>query len=97
MVVDWSSRIKSYSTCNRELKETHPNVSSGAAEIYGASTATLDILALKYITEEARMFLPLPIEFQINNDTCKAFGDDTVVKSRMNTHRCLTGMGANTW
>ena len=83
MVVDWRSTIKSYATCTRELKEAHPDVSSGAAEIYGASTATQDILALKYITEEANMFFPLPIELQIDNDTCKAFGDDTVVKSRM--------------
>ena len=83
MVVDWRSTIKSYATCTRELTEAHPDVSSGAAEIYGASTATQDILALKYITEEANMFFPLPIELQIDNDTCKAFGDDTVVKSRM--------------
>tara|TARA_B100001564_G_scaffold189042_1_gene158679 strand:- start:280 stop:1473 length:1194 start_codon:yes stop_codon:yes gene_type:complete len=83
MVVDWRSTIKSYATCTRELKEAHPDVSSGAAEIYGASTATQDILALKYITEEANMFFPLPIELQIDNDTCKAFADDTVVKSRM--------------
>ena len=83
MVVDWRSTIKSYATCTRELTEAHPDVSSGAAEIYGASTATQDILALKYITEEANMFFPLPIELQIDNETCKAFADDTVVKSRM--------------
>ena len=34
-------------------------------------------------TEEANMFFPLPIELQIDNETCKAFADDTVVKSRM--------------
>ena len=83
MVVDWRSTIKSYATCTRELTEAHPDVSSGAAEIYGASTATQDILALKYITEEANMFFPMPIELQVDNSTCKAFADDTVVKSRM--------------
>lgn len=88
MPVDWKSTVKTYATATREITEAHADVSSGAAEIYGASTATMDILGLRYIAEEAHIPFPRPVELQVDNSTAKAFADDSVLKTKLKHIDC---------
>ena len=88
MPVDWKSTVKTYATASREITEAHADVSSGAAEIYGASTATMDILGLRYIAEEAHIPFPRPVELQVDNSTAKAFADDSVLKTKLKHIDC---------
>ena len=39
-------------TCHSKLKELHPDMSSGAAEIYAASVALTEVMHLACIVEE---------------------------------------------
>ena len=83
MAVDWRSTVTTYGTACKELPEAHADMSSAAAEIYGASTYTMDLLGLRYVAEETQLTVPLPIELQVDNSTCKTFADDSVARSKL--------------
>ena len=65
-------------TCHSKLKELHPDMSSGAAEIYAASVALTEVMHLAYIVEEMGGSMPLPYDLRVNNTTAIAFSKGNV-------------------
>ena len=53
-------------TCHSKLKGLHPDMSSGAAEIYAASVALTEVLHLSYIVEEMGESMELPLQLLVD-------------------------------
>ena len=88
MPVDWKSSVSSIAFANEDIGEAHADMSSGAAEIYGAANATLDGLHLKYVAEEMNLEFPRPIRLQVDNTTVEAFHRGTVQRSKLKHIDC---------
>ena len=70
-------------TCHSKLKELHPDMSSGAAEIYAASVALTEVMHLAYIVEEMGGSMPLPYDLRVDNTTAIAFSKGNVRRSKL--------------
>ena len=69
--------------CHSALDQLHPDVSSGAAEIYAASVALTEVLHLSYIVEEMGDSMGLPLEIKVDNTTAIAFSKGNVRRSKL--------------
>ena len=65
------------------LAELHPDMSSGAAEIYAASVALTEIMHLAYIIEEMGDQVVYPLDLRVDNTTCIAFSKGNVRRSKL--------------
>ena len=70
-------------TCHAQLNELHPDMSSGAAEIYAASVALTEVMHLAYIVEEMGGSMPLPYDLRVDNTTAIAFSKGNVRRSKL--------------
>ena len=70
-------------TCHRSLKELHPDMSSGAAEIYAASVSLTEILHLSYLMEEMGHAMDPPFKIKVDNTAAIAFSEGKVRKSKL--------------
>ena len=70
-------------TCHSKLKGLHPDMSSGAAEIYAASVALTEVLHLPYIVEEMGESMELPLQLLVDNTTAIAFSKGNVRRSKL--------------
>ena len=70
-------------SCHSQCGELHPDMSSGAAEIYAASIALTEILHLSYIVEEMGMAMPAPHCIGVDNTTAIAFSKGNVRRSKL--------------
>ena len=69
--------------CHLDIQGLHPDVSSGAAEIYAASVALNEILHLSYIADEMGMPMELPLQLHVNNSMAIAFSKGRVRRSKL--------------
>ena len=69
--------------CHLDIQGLHPDVSSGAAEIYAASVALNEILHLSYIADEMGMPMELPLQLHVDNSTAIAFSKGRVRRSKL--------------
>ena len=69
--------------CHPDIGDLHPDVSSGAAEIYAASVALNEILHLSYIVEEMGSSMGKPIVLKIDNTAAIAFANGRVRRSKL--------------
>jgi len=86
--VMWASKVSSVAFAHPLIGEAHADISSGAAEVYCAANATMDILHLSYVVDEMGMKLPLPIRLQIDNAAAQAFAGSTVKRTKMKHIDC---------
>ena len=69
--------------CHPDIGDLHPDVSSGAAEIYAASVALNEILHLSYIAEEMGASMDKPLHIKIDNTAAIAFANGRVRRSKL--------------
>ena len=69
--------------CHRDIEDLHPDVSSGAAEIYAASVALNEILHLSYVAEEMGAPMDKPLCIKIDNTAAIAFANGRVRRSKL--------------
>ena len=69
--------------CHRDIGDLHPDVSSGAAEIYAASVALNEILHLSYVAEEMGAPMDKPLCIKIDNTAAIAFANGRVRRSKL--------------
>ena len=77
------ARVMDDPTCHSKLKGLHPDMSSGAAEIYAASVALTEVLHLSYIVEEMGESMELPLQLLVDNTTAIAFSKGNVRRSKL--------------
>ena len=65
-----------------DILDNHADVSSAAAEIYAAGTATMDLLGLSYVASEAGIPFPSVITLQVDNAACEAYANQTRYSGR---------------
>ena len=65
-----------------DIADNHADVSSAAAEIYAAGTATMDLLGLSYVASEAGIPFPNVITLQVDNAACEAYANQTRYSGR---------------
>jgi len=61
-----------------EMLDLHPDVSSGAAEIYAASVALSEVLHLSYVCDEMGDPMSMPLALQVDNAAAVAFAKGRV-------------------
>lgn len=83
MPVDWKSSVSSIAFACEDIGEAHADMSSGAAEIYGAANASMDCLHMRYVAEEMAFEFPKPIVLQVDNFTAQKFHSGTVKRSKL--------------
>ena len=75
----WGSKVSSVAFAHPKIGEAHPDMSSGAAEVYAAGNASFDFLHLSYIASEMAIDFPEPLLMQMDN---KAADGDSSITSR---------------
>ena len=70
-------------TCHSRLKELHPDMSSGAAEIYAASVTLTEVMHLSYLMEEMGHEMTLPYTIRVDNTAAIAFSKGNVRRSKL--------------
>jgi hypothetical protein len=81
--VMWKSSVKSVAFAHPDIGESHPDTSSGAAEVYAAANATFEMLQLSYISEEMGMPIIKPMLLEMDNKTAEVFTNNTAFKTRL--------------
>ena len=76
-------RVMADPVCHPKLSGLHPDMSSGAAEIYAASVALTEVLHLSYIVEEMGDRIAFPLELKVDNTTAIAFSKGNVRRSKL--------------
>jgi hypothetical protein len=61
---------------------------SGAAEVYAAGNATLDIMALSYVVEEMGMNFPMPFTLQMDNEAARIFAANSAQRTKLKHIDC---------
>ena len=85
----WASKASSVTFATPLIGEAHADMSSGAAEVYAAGNATLDILAFSYTAEEQGMDdFPMPFTLQMDNTAAKIFCEGSAQKTKLKHIDC---------
>ena len=74
----WGAPVVAHSA----ISNNHADVSSAAAEIYTAGTATTELLGLSYVASEAGIPFPGAITLQVDNSACEAYANQTRYSGR---------------
>ena len=69
--------------CHPRLKHLHPDMSSGAAEIYAASVALTEVMHLSFLVEEMGGSMPMPFEILVDNTAAIAFSEGNVRRTKL--------------
>ena len=81
--VFWGSKVSSVAFAHPKIGEAHPDLSSGAAETYGAGNATYDCLHLSYASEEMGIKCDTPFDLLMDNTAAEVFAKNSAFKSRL--------------
>ena len=84
----WGSKVSSVAFANKDISESHPDISSGVAEVYAAGNATFEFLHLSYAAEEMGILFPKPFTMQIDNKAALVFSDDSAFKTKLKHIDC---------
>lgn len=79
----WGSKVSSVAFAHPGIGEAHPDISSGAAEVYAAGNATFEFLHLSYTADEMGIPFPKPLLMQIDNKAALAFSDNSAFKTKL--------------
>lgn len=79
----WGSKVSSVAFAHPLIGEAHPDISSGAAEVYAAGNATFEFLHLSYAAEEMGIQFPQPFTLQVDNKAAIAFSDNSALKTKL--------------
>jgi len=79
----WSSKVSSVAFADERIGEAHPDISSGAAEVYAAANSTFDFMHLSHVMEEMHIPFPSPYYLQIDNAAAIAFAKGTAQKTKL--------------
>ena len=79
----WGSKVSSVAFAHPKIGEAHPDMSSGAAEVYAAGNASFDFLHLSYIASEMAIDFPEPLLMQMDNKAAEAFTNKTAFRSKL--------------
>ena len=86
--VKWYSKAKSSCTASHRLDEAHADVSSAAAEIYGAGNATMDIMGFGYMVEEMGLPFTWPVTLEMDNEAARIFTEGGAMKTKLKHIDC---------
>ena len=81
--IDWFSKCTSVAFANKDIGESHADVSVAAGEIYAAGNAACEMLQLSYMAEEIGMSFPKPAILGMDNAAAEAFTNDTVIRTKL--------------
>ena len=87
-IFKWTSKASSVTFATPLIGEAHADMSSGAAEIYAAGNATLEILGQSYVIEEMGIPFPYPFTLQMDNSAAKIFCEGTAQKTKLKHIDC---------
>ena len=79
----WGSKVSSVAFAHPLIGEAHPDISSGAAEVYAAGNATFEFLHLSYTADEMGIPFPQPLILQVDNKAAIAFADNSALKTKL--------------
>ena len=79
----WGSEVSSVAFAHPKIGEAHPDMSSGAAEVYAAVNASFDFLHLSYIASEMAIDFHEPLLMQMANNAAEAFTSKTAFRSNL--------------
>ena len=77
-VYAWGAPVVAHSA----ISNNHADVSSAAAEIYAAGTATMDLRGLSYVASDAGIPFPGVITLQVDSTACEAYANQTRYSGR---------------
>ena len=86
--VSWASKATSGTFATDKVGEAHADMSSGAAEVYAAGNATLDIMALSYVVEEMGMNFPMPFKLEMDNEAARIFAANSAQRTKLKHIDC---------
>ena len=86
--VSWASKATSVTFATDKIGEAHADMSSGAAEVYAAGNATLDIMALSYVVEEMGMNFPMPFKLEMDNEAARIFAANSAQRTKLKHIDC---------
>ena len=68
---------------SERIGEAHADISSTPVELYGAGNATMEIMGISYIAEEAGIAFDFPFTLELDNQAAIIFCDGTASKTRL--------------
>ena len=86
--VFWSSKVSSVASADGDIGESHPDTSSGAAEVYAAGNCTYDFLYLAHVASEMNLDFPRPFKIRMDNAAAECFAKGTAFKSKLKHIDC---------
>jgi hypothetical protein len=87
-LVMWASKVTGVAFATPLIGESHPDMSSGSAEVYTTGNATLALLGMSYVMEEAGVPFPYPMMLQLDNKAAIAFCNDNANKTNLKHIDC---------
>ena len=81
--VAWFSKVSSVSFASTEIGEAHADMSSGAAEVYAAGNASVELMHLPYVADELGIDCPRPMYLQMDNTAAQCFAEKTAFKTKL--------------
>ena len=76
----WASKVTSVAMADSHIGGSHPDVSSGAAEVYAAGNASMDFLHLSHVIDEMGIGFPEPYKLQMDNNAAQPFAQAKATK-----------------
>ena len=86
--VKWHSKAKSSCTASPRLDEAHADISSAAAEIYGAGNATMDIMGYGHMVKEMGLPFTWPVTLEMDNEAARIFTEGGAMKTKLKHIDC---------
>ena len=79
----WVSKATSVTFASPKIGEGHADVSSGAAEVYAAGNAILDIVAMSHVIDEMGIEFPEPFVLEMDNEAARIFCMGSAQKTKL--------------
>ena len=79
----WYSKASSVAFASERIGEAHADISSASVEIYGAGNATMEIMGVSYIAEEAGIEFEFPFTLELDNQAAIIFCEGSASKTRL--------------
>jgi len=86
--VKWVSKATSVTFATPKIGEAHADMSSGAAEVYAAGNATLDIVAMSHVVDEMGIEFPEPFVLEMDNEAARIFCMGSAQKTKLKHIDC---------
>ena len=81
--IAWFSKVSSVAFASPDIGESHADMSSGAAEVYAAGNASIEMMHISYVADELGIECPRPMYLQMDNTAAQAFAEKTAFKTKL--------------